>query len=261
MFFPCHTKKRTDTLSTTLFLAMGAGGDHLYNKCKKDLYNTKNISIIVSSIQQAMTGYYDYLIVLSPPENIITHVKKLKEFSYNKIGEYEGHYSKAHIIIQPWPRKRPVWVEPLIPKLERDLQSLAPIILDINGFDFFDQQENQTIYAKLNSTPLTKIWFKLLRAFFNTKPFEPHITITRNIPVDNFKTLWPDFKNLRWDEQFKVDKLTILRRETIGYDKSYKVFKEIPFNKNLDFYAFANSKLKSHILPVNRFDIQQISLF
>jgi hypothetical protein len=101
----------------------------------------------------------------------------------------------------------------------------------------------------------------LLRRFFNTKSFEPHITIARNIPNDDFKTLWPDFKNLRWNEQFKVDKLTILRRETIGYDKNYKVFKEIPFSKNLDFDAFANSKLSGPSLPVKRFNKQQISLF
>src|SRR5258708_16656484 len=115
-----------------------------------------------------MTGYQDYLIVLPPPESIISGVKKLKDFSFKKIGEYESRYSKAHITIQPWPRKKPEWIEPLIPRPVRDLQSLPPVILDINGFAFFDQQDFQTIYAKLNSTPLTKVWFKLLRKFFNT---------------------------------------------------------------------------------------------
>src|ERR1017187_2619652 len=110
-----------------------------------------------------MTGYQDYLIVLSPPENILNRVKKLKDFSFNEIGEYESHYSKAAIVVQPWPRKKPVWIEPLVPKLVRDLQTLPPVVLDINGFNFFDHQDNPTIYAKLTSTPATKIWFKLLR--------------------------------------------------------------------------------------------------
>jgi 2'-5' RNA ligase len=210
---------------------------------------------------RAMTGYHDYLIVLSPPENIISRVKKLKDFSYNEIGEYESHYSKAHITVQPWPRKKPVWIEPLIPKLVRDLQTLPPVILEINGFDFFDHQDNPTIYAKLNSTPSTKIWFKLLRRFFSAENSEPHITITRSIPTVDFAKLWPQFRNLRWNEQFTVDKLTILRREMIGHDKIYKVFKEIPFNNNLDFQAFANSKLKAPLLPLNKVNIQQISLF
>jgi len=216
---------------------------------------------LFSQNNNAMTGYQDYLIMLSPPENIINRVKKLKDFSFNEIGEYQSRYSKAHITIQPWPRKKPVWIEPLIPKLVRDLQSLPPVILDINGYAFFDQQDHKTIYAKLNSTPSTKIWFKLLRRFFNTSPFEPHITITRNIHHDDFNKLWPQFKNLQWNEQIKIDKLTILRREMIGHDKIYKVFKEIPFNHKLDFYDFANSKLKATLLPLNKVNIQQISLF
>jgi 2'-5' RNA ligase len=208
-----------------------------------------------------MTGYHDYLIVLSPPDSIVKRVKELKQFSYDKICEYESHYSKAHITVKFWPRKRPVWIGPLIHKLERDLQALSPIMLDINGFDFFDHQERPSVYAKLNSTPLTAIWFKHLRRYFNTPDFVPHITIAKSIPNGAFIKLWPHFKNLDWNEQFKVDKLTILRREMIGYDKSYKIFKEIPFNNKLDFYAFAISKQKAQILPLTKLNKQQISLF
>ncbi|HEY5326122.1 MAG TPA: 2'-5' RNA ligase family protein [Mucilaginibacter sp.] len=208
-----------------------------------------------------MTGYQDYLIVLSPSENIISSVKKIKDFSFNKIGEYESHYSKAHITIQSWPRKKPVWVEPLVPKLVRDLQTLPSITLDINGFAYFNQQDYQTIYAKLNSTAATKIRFKTLRRFFSNENSEPHITIARSIPNEAFNKLWPHFKNLQWNGQFKVDKLTILRREMIGHDKIYKVFKEIPFNNNLDLDTFANSKLKAQVLPLNKVNMQQISLF
>jgi 2'-5' RNA ligase len=208
-----------------------------------------------------MTGYYDYLIVLSPPDGIIKSVKELKAFSYDKIGEYESHYSRAHITVQYWPRKRPVWIEPLIPKLERDFQALSPIVLDINGFDFFDHQEKPSIYAKLNSTPLTAIWFKHLRRYFSKPDFVPHITIANSIPNEIFIKLWPHFKSREWKEQFKVDKLTILRREMIGYDKSYKIFKEIPFNDKLGFYAFANSKQKAQVLPLTKINKQQISLF
>lgn len=208
-----------------------------------------------------MTGYQDYLIVLSPPENIISSVKKLKDFSFSKIGEYEIHYSKAHITVQPWPRKKPVWIEPLIPKLLRDLQTLPPITLDINGFAYFDQQDYKTIYAKLNSTPATKIWFKTLRRFFSNENSEPHITIARSIYSEDFDKLWPHFKTLQWNEQFKVDKLTILRRDMIGHDKIFKVFKDIPFNNKLDLETFANSKLKAQFLPLNKVNTQQISLF
>jgi len=208
-----------------------------------------------------MTDYQDYLVLLSPPENINAHIKSLRHLVAGIIGDFEGQHAKANIVVQPLPRKKPVWFEPLIPKLERELQTLPPVELEINGFAFFDQQEFQTIYAKLNSTPATKIWFKLLRKFFSTPPFEPHITIARNIPHEAFKTLWPQLKDQPFNARFKVEKLTILRRETIGYDKNYKVFKEIPFNNKLDFDAFTKAKLKTPSTVLKQADMQQISLF
>jgi 2'-5' RNA ligase len=229
---------------------------------KKDLLFAKKISIIVSSNHIVMTGYHDYLIILAPPENIANYVKGLKDFSAGIIGEYESRFSRAHITVQPWPRKRPVWIEPLLPKLERDLQTLPPLVMDINGFDYFDHQEQQTIYARLVSTPQTKVWFKLLRKFFSTPPFEPHITIARSIGNNDFRELWPHFKKRSFNGQMQIDKLTILRRETIGYDKTYKVFKEIPFNHRLDFNEFTALKLKTPERPlITVKDKQQISLF
>jgi hypothetical protein len=208
-----------------------------------------------------MTNYQDYLVLLSPPENINSHIKSLKHFAGGIIGDFEGRHAKANIVVQPLPRKKPVWIEPLMPKLERELQTLPPVELQINGFAYFDQQEFQTIYAKLNSTPATKLWFKLLRRFFNTPPFEPHITLTRNIPHEDFKMLWPHFKDQPFNTGFKIDKLTILRRETIGYNKTYMIYKEMPFNHRLDFSAFTHAKLKTPVTVVSRADEQQISLF
>lgn len=208
-----------------------------------------------------MIGYYDYMIVLSPSENIVNRVKKLKGFSFNKIGEHENYNSKANIVIQYWPRKKPLWVEPLIPKLEREIQLLPAAILDINGFNFFNRQGNKTVYAKLKSSPLVDVWFKQLRKYFNKPAFEPHITIAESITDDAFNALWPSFKNLHWEEQFSVDKLIILKREAIGYDRNYKVFKEIYFNHKLDFSTFASAKIKRPLLAGSKFSAQQISLF
>jgi 2'-5' RNA ligase len=207
-----------------------------------------------------MKGYQDYLVVLSP-ESVIAKVRDLKGQAFEKVGEYESHYSKAHITIQNWARKKPVWIEPLIPMLARDLKSLPPVTLQINGFDFFDHLDRPTIYARFKSTPLTSVWFKHLRKYFGISNFEPHITIARSIPTETFKKLWPHFKNLDWNEEITIDKLTILRRDTIGHDKSYHVFRELEFNRQLDFYQFAQSKLKPAAAPKKQVDEQQFSLF
>lgn len=209
-----------------------------------------------------MTDYHDYLIILSPSESITGRVKKLKDFTAGIIGEFESRHSTAHITVQPWFRKRSAWIDPILPKLERDMQSLSPLILDINGFDFFSHQDHYTIYAKLNSSPLTSAWLKQLRKFFNVNNLVPHITIAKSIPAASFNKLWPSFKNSEWNEQCTIDKLTILRRETIGYHRSYRIYKQISFNRNIDFYAFANSKLKITQSPISHpINQQQISLF
>lgn len=208
-----------------------------------------------------MTGYQDYLIILSPPDEVSEQVKRLKYSSSTVIGKYDSLFSKAHISIQPWMRKKPEWVAPLIPKLQRDLQNLPPISLSINGFAYFDQQETATIYAKLVSTPATKAWFKSLRKYFNTPPFEPHITIARSISKEKFNKLWPYFNGRQWQQEFKVERLTILCREHIGYHQRYKIYREMPFNPRISFDDFTQMKLKAPHLLINKASSQQFSLF
>ncbi len=208
-----------------------------------------------------MTGYQDYLIVLTPSGSVCKRIKRYKNDSGDIIGDYEGRYAKAHITIQQLPRKKPVWIDALLPKLERELLTLPQLVTGINGFDFFHHEENPTIYARLKQSPETALWFKHLKRFFSGGSFVPHITIARSLPAQGFKKLWPYFSKQDWNEDFKIDKLTILRRDMIGHDKSYKVYKEIPFNRRLDFNMFVNSKLKAPVpveKPVNSI---QFSLF
>ena len=208
-----------------------------------------------------MTGYHDYLLMLSPAESVLNSVKQLKNSCARVIGEYESRYSKAHITVRYCPRKNSSWIAPMIAKLTVDLQKLSPVILDINGFSFFKNYTNATIYAKLNSSPATAGWLKLLGKYVNKNDITPHITIAKNIPGKAFNKLWPYFENLEWNEQLKINKLTILRRETIGHDKSYKVYIEIPFNRRYDFYNFANSKPKLPPITSIKVGSEQFSLF
>lgn len=208
-----------------------------------------------------MTGYQDYLIVLTPSNNVCKRIKRIKEDSAAIIGDYDSRHSKAHISIQQWPRKKPIWIDALMPKLERELLTLPPLTVNINGFDFFHHEENPTIYARLEQNPGTLVWFKHLKRFFSGGSFIPHITIARNLSSPTFKKLWPYLNKQIWSEEFKVDKLTILRRDMIGYDKSYKIFKELPFNRRLDFNTFVNSKLKTPPPLEKTVNPAQFSLF
>lgn len=192
-----------------------------------------------------MTGYQDYLIVLTPSDSVCKRIKRFKSDGGSIIGNYEARHSKAHITIQQWPRKKQAWIDALLPKLERELLSLPALTTSVTGFDFFHHEENPTIYASLEQSPATAIWYKHLKRFFSGGSFIPHITIARGIPTAAFKKLWPYFSKQEWKEEFKVDKLTILRRDMIGHDRSYKVYKEIPFNRRMDLNTFVKNKQKA----------------
>jgi hypothetical protein len=176
-----------------------------------------------------MTGYKDYLIILSPPETINGQVKKFKQSSFRLIGEFESLHSRAHISLKVLSRQKPFWTGPLFDQMEKELSLLEPTTLQINGFAHFLPTDYTTIYAAIKSTPEMEDWFKRLRKSLNEKKKVPYITISKQVPNALAKKLWPKFKDRPWYEQFEVNKLTILHRETYGYDNKWLKFKDIPF--------------------------------
>src|SRR5471030_2549535 len=96
-----------------------------------------------------MTGYKDYMIILSPPANINEQVKKFRQSTARLIGDFEGMHGKAHITLKQLPRQKPFWTEPLFVQLEKELSLIEPIILQINGFATFLPTDFTTIYTAI----------------------------------------------------------------------------------------------------------------
>ena len=204
-----------------------------------------------------METYKDYMIILSPPKDIAEKVKKFKQSSHRLIGDFESMHSKAHISLKRLHRQKPFWTEPLFEKLEKELSLLEPPILQLNGFATFLPTDFTTIYAAIRSTPEMEDWFKRLRKSLNEKKAVPHITIARQVPNDKAKKLWPKFKDRRWNEEFEVKRLTILQRETFGYEKIWRPFMQIPFRGKQEWNMLPDKKKE----VVKEVDENQISLF
>lgn len=204
-----------------------------------------------------METYKDYMIILSPPMHIAEQVKKFKQAAERLIGEFDGMHSKGCIILKMLHRQKPFWTEPLFEKLEKQLSLMEPFTLQINGFATFLPTDYTTIYAAIKSTPEMEDWFKRLRQCLNEKKAVPHITIARQVPNDKAKKLWPKFKDRPWDECFEVKYLTILERETYGFDQTWQPFKSIPFRGRAEWYLFKDHKKG----VVKEDDKDQISLF
>jgi 2'-5' RNA ligase len=183
-----------------------------------------------------MQFYTNYLMILSPPDFVKKEIGRYKRASVNVIGGFDGMHSIAHITIINQNRCKPYLVQPAIARMEQKLVTMPPIELRINGFNFFNHgKTGKTIYAVIESTTQTDIWFKLLKQQMNikTKNFVPHITIVKNIPVDDFEELWPHFENRPFTATFKVQSLTILHRETYSAYPQWRVYRELFFGNRI----------------------------
>jgi 2'-5' RNA ligase len=210
-----------------------------------------------------MKGYVDYMIILSPSESVGQQIEKNKSDAEGIIGAYEGLHSKAHISIKSMPRRKPYMAEPEILGLKNNVKLLPPVTLTIDGFDFFAHgDEYRTIYAKIRSTQQTTQWFKALKKAINFKDYlVPHITIARNIHIDAHNKLWPHFKNIRWVEDFEINRLAILQREALNNFAHWENYLEIPFEAR---HLISEATPKQSLLkPLsgNYTKSQQISLF
>jgi 2'-5' RNA ligase len=183
-----------------------------------------------------MLSYADYLMIISPPDEIKKEIDRYKRASVNVIGHFEGMHSTAHITITHQVRCKPFLVYPAISRMQQRLNTMPPIQLQINGFAYFNHGAvSRTIYAIIERTAKTDNWFRLLTGEMGikVKNFVPHITIAKNIPVTAFNKLWPNFENRQWQAAFSVNSLTVLEKETFVEYSKYRVHKELFFSNRL----------------------------
>jgi len=165
-----------------------------------------------------MTGYTDYLFLLSPPETIKNEISRYKRASVKYIGDYPGMSSPATITINQLDRQKPYLTDSAMEHIQAKLSAMPPVLLHLDGFKYFGQLHSKfTIYAYLRSTPAMEEWFTLLRKNLNIKKaLVPHIAVVRNIAEVDFKKLWPNFQHKKLGEPFLVNELKVLQRESFG---------------------------------------------
>lgn len=178
-----------------------------------------------------MTGYADYLFLLSPPQTVIDEVARYKKASAKHIGNFSSMNAPAHISIMKAERQKPYFAENTLSRLEPRLGIMPPILLHIDGFKYFEHlHDKKTIYAMIRNTTAVDDWFVLMRKNLGIKKvFVPHITVCRNINDEQFKTLWPNFRHKKWTEPFWAGELTVTRRETFEPYSKWQTVKTIPF--------------------------------
>jgi 2'-5' RNA ligase len=189
-----------------------------------------------------MMDYADYLLLLSPPEAVKTEIARYKKASVRAIGKFESMNSPAHISIFKAERQKAFMMEPALKRMEAKLNTMPPVAFHITGFNFFKHGEKaMTIYAEIKESEAVIRWFRLLSINLNlkTKNITPHITVARNITVEQFGKLWPHFAKAKYVDLFWIKELIVLKRETFGQEPKWERHKIMAFKNQ--FTATANN--------------------
>lgn len=178
--------------------------------------------------------YSDYMLLISPPDEVKELVRKYKLSCAKVIGDFDGMHSIAHISVTRQHRQMPVTMGQKLDCYQRLTTRLKPIELRTAGFSYFSHgRSGFTIYAKIDVNTEVNKWFAHLKRIFGDKQtITPHITIAKNIPPHAFKALWPYFVNREFKHAFIPERLMVLSRPTFNMgDAHWDYFKELNFGK------------------------------
>lgn len=77
----------------------------------------------------------------------------------------------------------------------------------------------------VNKTPIQEIFEKIVK---EDPEYIPHITIAKNLAINDFLRCWPYLKGLRYSNQhFLCDRITVLARA----DRKWMPYKDIVFGQ------------------------------
>ncbi|KOS06786.1 hypothetical protein AM493_12705 [Flavobacterium akiainvivens] len=187
---------------------------------------------------------YEYFVLLSPSDAVIADVDNMKQQLHEMIGLDSGNLnSVAHISLY---KQEGLDAAVVKSAARRALSGQKKFPVKIAGHDFFKSGEKRTLYLKIeNPEPIDAIYNLLCppkkpakqinrqisildrpgKKLPPPRTINPHITIARNIAVEDFERI-EDFTPFDYQNEWLCEKVTILRRP-VGTDKHFSPVTEI----------------------------------
>lgn len=154
----------------------------------------------------------DYLLVITPSEEVISEVRKFKDLAKKLIGYYQSFNSKAHITVNHYYDGKALFFDERVPVYRSMTGRIDAFEIKVNGFDFFEHHGNYTIYAKVEfSENITTTFSRFKKVFGADVPQTPHITIARSLSYNQYKLLWYYFKKQNFECSFYADEIVVLK--------------------------------------------------
>lgn len=178
--------------------------------------------------RQLEQGQYEFFLLISPSYAIKEKVAEKKHQLNKEIGlSAENLRSIGHIslfkFLNPYPE------DFLKDAVRRSVQFLKPFMLEIEGIHVYDHNYTKSLVLKFrNDIELKKMRQNLLRALsFHPADFDPHLTIARSIPTEDFNRI-QDREAYFINGRFECNKITILKKP-LGSKQKYEMFAEVMF--------------------------------
>lgn len=186
----------------------------------------------MKTITDTIPGYrvYEYLLVLSPHEELWNRIMKVKE---NFADEYKSDYAKwgkPHITLVNFVQYG-MMEERIINRLRTVAMGHPPFKVELKDFGSFP---SHTIYINVTSKLPVQGLVKeirtdgqrLMKLNDDNKPhfiMEPHLTIARKLKPWQYEKSWLEYSNKHFTGRFIANEMTLLKRLAVESPEGYKM--------------------------------------
>ena len=183
-----------------------------------------------------MPGYRinEYLLVLSPHEELWKRIQKLKEEFADKYKTSVAKYTKPHITLVnfvTWDMME----ERILQRLQMTAMGIAPFKVELRDFGSFP---SHTIFINVvsklpvqNLVKEIKAAQRLMKLNKENKPHfidEPHLTICRKLKPWQYEQGWLEYSNRHFTGRFIADSMLLLKRPA-GDKGAFQIAKRFEF--------------------------------
>lgn len=181
-------------------------------------------------------GYrvYEYLLVLSPHEELCNHILKEREAFAAKYQSTHARWTRSHLVLVNFLQYE-LMEERLVNRLNMVAMSFAPIKIEFRDYGSFP---SHTIFinvvSKLPVQSLVKTIRneaqRLMKLNDENKPhfmLEPHLTIARKLEPWQYEKGWLEYSHKHFTGRFIADGMLLLKRPLT--ETKYQVVKRLSF--------------------------------
>lgn len=185
------------------------------------------------ALEKKQENKYQYLIVVSPSDEIKEKVLELKK-KLNVLVPISNFNlrSTPHISIIGFSMKEQL-KDDFWNKFQLFFSKVPRFVVSLNGFEnFLHGQISNTLFIKIEDEKPFVLLHKIITQFFkiNERNYMPHLTVARVLPRESLPIIKTFIEEEQFKGKFKCTNITVLERTVEGKTTSaYKVCRQIEF--------------------------------